>query len=312
MKICITGANGFLGSWTSRVLSEDFEVFSIIRENSNQDNLIPEPAVHVISEKTENWSALINDINPQALIMLDWQGVGNLQRNDLEQHTNIKRIQSFVKELRQLELIIGVGSQAELGAQRGQLLEDQIEKPTTEYGKAKQATREMLFKHFKGSRTKLKWARIFSTYGALDTGNWLIPNLIRSLNQDKEFDLTEGSQIWSYLHAYDAALGFRQIILGGEPGIYNFGNPKTNLIRDVCTELASIMGKDSKLLKFGAIPMRSDQVYQLNVSTKKLNDLNWNPKVGLREGLSHTVKWILDEPVNPLQLNNGDSYTLKR
>lgn len=312
MKICITGANGFLGSWTSRILSEDFEVFSIVRPNSNLDNLVPEPRVNLVKEKMENWGARINEINPQSLIMFDWQGVGNQQRNDLDQHKNITRIQSFVEELRPLESIIGVGSQAELGAQTGLLAENQIEKPTTEYGKAKQATRNMLFNHFKGSATQVKWARVFSTYGALDTGNWLIPNLIRSLNQDKPFDLTEGFQEWSYLHAYDAAQGFKKLVLTGGPGVYNFGNPKTDLIRDVCQEIASIMGKDQVLLKFGSIPMRNDQVYQLKVATRELNKLDWHPKVKLKEGLAHTINWILDYPENLLLLNDGETYRLKR
>ncbi|NDE07866.1 MAG: NAD-dependent epimerase/dehydratase family protein, partial [Chloroflexi bacterium] len=56
------------------------------------------------------------------------------------------------------------------------------------------------------------WMRIFSIYGPLDTGAWLIPNIVDSLVSDKRIALTKGEQQWSYLHAYDLALGFQKVI----------------------------------------------------------------------------------------------------
>lgn len=53
----------------------------------------------------------------------------------------------------------------------------------------------------------------FSTYGAMDSGDWLIPNLVKSLKLGTPFPLTEGTQEWNYLHAFDAAEAFRILSL---------------------------------------------------------------------------------------------------
>ena len=307
MRICITGASGFLGSWTAQLLSKDFDVFAITREQSSTSSLGPKKATTLISEKTENWASVINNIEPDVLIMHHWQGVGNALRNSLDQYRNVNEVKAFVRSLNPINQVIGVGSQAELGPRSNLIVDDDSSNPTTHYGHAKCEVREFLTNHFEGTETNFKWARIFSTYGAMDRGNWLIPSLIESLKLEKPYSLTEGTQKWNYLHAFDAAEAFRVLVTGGNPGIYNVGHTKDCVIRNVCIEIAGLMGKDSELLKFGEIPMRPDQVLKLEVSTKKLQDLGWSPKVELTQGLIHTIKWILGETPNPIQLNNGSS-----
>lgn len=305
MRICITGASGFLGSWTAQLLAKDFDVFAITRKQSSALSLESKKEITLISEKSENWASVINDIKPEVLIMHHWQGVGNEFRNSVEQYLNVNQVKSFVKSLNPINQVIGVGSQAELGPRKDLIFDDDPSNPTTHYGQAKCEARDFLMKHFEGTETNFKWARIFSTYGATDKGNWLIPSLIESLKLEKPYSLTEGTQKWNYLHAFDAAEAFSVLATGGDPGIYNVGHTKDCVIRNVCIEIAGLMGKDSELLKFGEIPMRADQVYKLEVSTKKLQDLGWSPKVELTQGLIHTIKWMLGETPNPIQLNNG-------
>ena len=61
-------------------------------------------------------------------------------------------------------------------------------------------------------KTRFVWMRIFSTYGPLDTGAWLIPQTVDSLSLGKSMDLTKGEQEWSYLHAYDLARAFGAVV----------------------------------------------------------------------------------------------------
>ena len=305
LRICITGASGFLGSWTAQVLSEDFDVFAVTRADSSIEKLESNGKISIISEDFENWVSSINKLSPDVLIMHDWQGVGNSDRNSASQYSNVERIKTFVQGLNPIQQVIGVGSQAELGPRNDEILEEDSSAPTTDYGHAKCEARDFLTNHFRDSGTNFKWARIFSTYGAMDNGNWLIPNLIRSLNLETPFPLTEGNQEWNYLHAFDAAEAFRILSLAGEPGIYNIGHTKNSTIRDVCHEIANIMGKNHDLLKFGDIPMRPDQVYKLWVSTSKLQNLGWQPKVDLSEGLIHTINWICKKKLSPISLNDG-------
>jgi len=305
MKVCITGASGFLGSWTTKILAEDFEVFAIIRTDSSVERLKTNRSITIISEETKNWSTLVNDVKPEVLIMHDWDGVGNSDRNSSRQKENLGRVDSFINSLRTIKRVIGVGSQAELGPRDSHIFETDPSNPTTEYGRAKRDTREHLINHFQNTDTNFIWARIFSTYGAMDNGNWLIPNLIKSLNEEKPFPLTLGIQEWNYLHAYDAACAFQRLAIYGNPGIYNIADLETYSIREVCIKIANLMGKNPELLKFGEVPMRTDQVYKLDVSTKKLQELGWRPAVGLTQGLTHTINALLGEKPEPLKLKDG-------
>jgi len=310
LKVCITGASGFLGSWTSKILAEDFEVIAIIRNDSSVERLKTDRNITIMREESKNWSMLVNDINPEILIMHDWDGVGNSDRNSSKQRENIRRVDSFVNSLRTVRQVIGVGSQAELGPRDSHILETDPSNPTTEYGKVKRDIREYLINHFRNTDTNFKWARIFSTYGAMDNGDWLIPNLVRSLNKENPFPLTLGVQEWNYLHAYDAASAFKKLATEGNPGIYNVADLETHSIREVCTEITNLMGKDPKLLKFGEVPMRPDQVYKLDVSTKKLQEIGWEPAVDLTQGLTHTINSILNGAPGLLKLKDGSLVTV--
>jgi len=305
MKVCITGASGFLGSWTARVLSDDFDVFAFARTGSSIGRLASGRKINVVTEPVENWPSSINKITPDVLIMHDWQGVGNSDRNSQVQYSNVERIKELVTALDPIQQVIGVGSQAELGPRANEIHEDDISRPTSDYGRAKVEAREFLASHFQDSQTNFKWARIFSTYGAMDNSDWLIPNLIKNLSEDKPFPLTLGTQEWNYLHAYDAASAFKKLATGGESGVYNIADIETRSIRGVCTEIANLMGKDVELLKFGEVPMRSDQVHKMDVSTKKLQGVGWEPAVIFTQGLIHTINSIIDGTSKPLELKDG-------
>ena len=307
MRVVVTGSSGFLGSWICRVLAQRHEVTALVRPSSDTYRLQGIDGLRIERRESTDWATFISTEKPQALVLADWWGVGNQDRNDERQSDNIERMERLAVAARDAGagLVIGVGSQAELGPVSNRITEDLPDNPTTKYGAAKVAARKAAQQVLEGSATRFAWLRIFSTYGPSDTDTWLIPQLIDTLTKGEVMDLTKGEQEWSYLHAFDLARAFEAVIDNESmSGVINVGNPKTIILKDAIHIIADKLSA-KHLLGFGNLDYRPDQVMKLEPACESLTSIGWKPVVSFENGIAQTIQWRHREVVDPLRCDNG-------
>lgn len=309
MRIVVSGANGFLGSWVCRILSERYEVIGFVRPEADVSKLGNIEQIQVVEIDEIRFNYEITRLLPEVVILCDWWGVGNSLRNDNRQFSNVERIRNRIPALNNVGTVIGVGSQAELGPKSSTIDEFESDAPTTEYGRAKVETRTLLERNL-SKDVRFVWSRIFSTYGPLDSDDWLIPSSIIKLLNGKRVPLTKGEQEWSFLHSYDLGRAFETIIEVKEiSGVVNVGDPNTVTISNVLLFIAEYLKLES-LLDFGAIPYREDQVMKLAPITEKLCDAGWHPEVKLEDGIFHLINWMTGSNGAQLKLKSGKGLDL--
>jgi nucleoside-diphosphate-sugar epimerase len=307
MRVIVAGSSGFLGSWICRVLSAQHEVTALVRPTSDTYRLTNIDGLQIERRESDDWANFISTKKPDVLILADWWGVGNQERNDARQSENIDRMEIMAIAARNADvgLVIGVGSQAELGPVSNRITENLPDNPTTEYGKAKVAARKIIQSSLAGSKTRFAWLRIFSTYGPCDTDTWLIPQLIDTLTKGEVMDLTEGEQEWSYLHAFDLARAFEAVIESeSTSGIVNVGNPQTVILKEAVQVVADQLGAQG-LLGFGKLAYRPDQVMKLEPACESLTAIGWKPIVSFENGIAQTIQWLQRTPLDPLRCEDG-------
>ena len=302
MRVVVTGSSGFLGSWICRVLAERHEVIALVRPSSDTYRLQGINGLQIERKESAAWAGFISAAKPDALVLADWWGVGNHDRNDGRQFDNTERMERLAVAARDagVGLVVGVGSQAELGPISNCITEDLPDNPTTKYGAAKVAARKAAQQVLEGSDTRFAWLRIFSTYGPSDTDTWLIPQLIDTLTKGEVMALTKGEQEWSYLHAFDLARAFDAVIENVSiSGVINVGNPKTIILKEAIHIIADKLGANH-LLGFGKMDYRPDQVMKLEPACESLTAIGWKPVVSFENGIAQTIQWRHREVVEPL------------
>jgi UDP-glucose 4-epimerase len=302
MRIFVTGASGFLGSYlVADLLEHGHEVAVLVRPDA------PSPwRLKDVIERTTVVSGSLDDIpalrpaleafGPDAVAHLAWRGVGNMDRNSSGQARNIVDAVELAVLAAQIKstVFVGAGSQAEFGPYPRRISPTDATYPTTLYGKAKLAAAHMIKQITQEGGMRFAWLRIFSTYGPKDAHHWLIPNFIRTLARGDRMSLTACQQQWGFLHARDAASAFRIVLTREDAGgFFNVGHPDAPVLRDTLTVLRDLVNPDA-VLGFGEIDYRSDQVMILQADTRRLSDLGWEPQVDPDEGLRETVAWYVD------------------
>ena len=298
MRVAITGATGFLGSYLVRELLErGHEVALLIRPGSSTwrvaDVLGRVECVEGSLEEIGAARAALGRFAPQAVAHLAWRGVDNADRNDPGQARNVPSTVELAALCGGIgaEVFVGAGSQAEYGPHSQPIRENDATRPTTLYGKAKLAAGAMAAHVANDRRLRFAWLRIFSTYGATDADHWLIPSMIATLRAGRRMSLTRCEQRWSFLHARDAAAAWRIVIESDSAaGIYNLGHPEAPPLRHTVTMLRDLVDPSADL-GFGEVPYRPDQVMVLQPEVGRLAALGWKPRVPLEAGLKETVEW---------------------
>jgi UDP-glucose 4-epimerase len=297
MRIFVTGATGFLGSYVAEdLVAQGHDVAVLSRPGTKPWRLAAIlDRLAVIEGTLDDPTALENGLRsfaPDAIVHMAWRGVGNSERNSKDQVRNI----ADAVELADLAadagatIFVGAGSQAEYGPYDRVIAESDAPRPTTFYGIAKLASGLMVERRCAERKLRFAWLRIFSTYGPKDGESWLIPSLIRTLRANEHMALTACEQRWGFLHARDAAAAVRLVLASpAAQGIYNLGAPDAPQLRDTVMRLRDLIGAGE--LGFGEVPYRPDQVMVLAADVTRLQALGWRPAIGLDQGLRETIAW---------------------
>jgi len=298
MRILVTGATGFLGSYlVADLLGHGHATAVLLRPGTSRWRLEDVyQRLHVIEGTLEDQDGLrgkLQGFKPDAVVHMAWRGVEGAERNSSIQAHNVPNTVRLIELAADLgaTIFVGAGSQAEYGPYDRPIMEDDPTRPTTLYGIAKLATC-LMSQHLCGQRSvRFAWLRIFSTYGPKDAEHWLIPSTIRSLRADGHMALTRAEQKWGFLHARDAAAAFRIAATNPDArGVYNVGSPEAPSLRETLTRLRDLVRPDA-VLGFGELAYRRDQVMVLAADVSRLSRLGWKPKVSLADGLRETVAW---------------------
>jgi len=303
MPILVTGANGFIGSWTVEVLLErGADVAVMVRQGSDTwriAHLLDRVrVVHADLANREGVTRMLDGLRPETVCHLAWMGVGNAHRNaDFQVDQNLPAALHFIRACAAAGCahFVGLGSQAEYGPLDAVLDETALPGPTTLYGGAKLAVCNLGRILAEQAGMGFAWLRLFSTYGPRDEPHWLIPFLIRTMLAGRSPDLTEGTQRWDYLYVQDLARAVAATALTpGAQGVFNLGSGEAHRVRDIAAMVRDLIDPDLAL-NFGAVPMRPDQVMHLQADISRLRAATgWRPATPLRQGLEQTIGWYRD------------------
>ena len=300
MRVFITGASGFVGSFFLKlILSSGKHDVAVLLKNPESVWRIKDclQQTTIIKGDLTDLPPLEKEVKafkPDAFVHLAWNGVMGSNRNDVNQWRNVPQALHLVEMASQVGAMhwVGLGSQAEYGQCPDKVNESTVTNPTTLYGVSKLAACNLANRLCKEIGIRFAWLRLFSSYGPTDNPGWMIPYVIDSLLAGRKPRLTSAEQLWDYIYVEDAATSIAAVLDSDKAeGIFNLGSGKAFKLRTVI-EMIRDRIDPSLPLGFGEIPYRTDQVMCLEADITRLKKLTgWIPKVGIEEGLDKTIRW---------------------
>ena len=300
MRVFLTGGAGFLGCHVAAaLLRRGHELGMLLRNPSRAWRLSSVLARCTIVSadlgEEDRLGPALKQFAPDAIIHLAWSGVTGRERNDQSQWRNVDwtRSLAFLAADAGARCWIGLGSQAEYGAQPAIVSEASATNPVTEYGKAKLAACRAVQAICDGRRIRAVWLRLFSCYGPADHESYLLPYIILSLLRGEIPKLTKAEQRWDYLFVGEAAEAICRVLeTPAACGIFNLASGKAVLLREVIECVRDIVNPSSAL-GFGAIAYGGSQIMHLQADIARLQAVTgWSPSLPLRDGVAVTAAWF--------------------
>ena len=134
-------------------------------------------------------------------------------------------------------------------------------------------------------------ARGSNNYGPFQYPEKLIPLMVlNALHGDKLPVYGDGMQIRNWIYVEDFARAIGHVLEHGEPGnVYNAGGPDECANLEVVQRIVQLTGCGDELIEYVTDRPGHDRRYSL--SSEKVRELGWEPRMRFGDGLAHTVAW---------------------
>ena len=163
------------------------------------------------------------------------------------------------------------------------------------YDEGKRCAETLFFDYYRQHQLEIKVMRIFNTYGPRMHPNdgRVVSNFIMQALQGQDITIYgDGQQTRSFCYVDDLIDGMVRL-MESDPaftGPVNMGNPTEFTMLELAEQVLKIVGGSSKLI-FKPLPQDDPKQRQPNIELAK-EQLGWEPKVSLEDGLKETVAYF--------------------
>ena len=152
----------------------------------------------------------------------------------------------------------------------------------------------LAYHRYHGLDTKI--VRIFNTYGPrmrLHDGRAVPAFMSQALRDEDVTIFGDGSQTRSFQYISDLVAGVLKLMASSTNEPVNIGNPHEVSIKEIAEIIVKLVNSKSKLV-VRPLPVDDPKQRQPDI-TRARTLLNWEPKVGLEEGLQKTVGYFREK-----------------
>jgi dTDP-glucose 4,6-dehydratase len=184
--------------------------------------------------------------------------------------------------------------------------------PRGVYDEAKRFQEAITMAYHTFHKVETRIVRIFNTYGPrmrLNDGRALPAFIGQALRGEDLTVFGDGSQTRSFCYIDDLVEGIYRLLMSDYYLPVNIGNPDEISIKEFAEEIIELTKTKQKVI-YKDLPMDDPKQRQPDISRAK-EILNWEPKVGRREGLAITYEYFKSLSEDTLRMkehNNFDKY----
>tara|TARA_B100000963_G_scaffold361806_1_gene399799 strand:+ start:2332 stop:3279 length:948 start_codon:yes stop_codon:yes gene_type:complete len=163
------------------------------------------------------------------------------------------------------------------------------------YDEGKRVAETLFFDFHRNFNIDIKVARIFNTYGPfmdINDGRVVSNFIVQALKNLPITIYGDGNQTRSFCHVNDLIDAFLLIMddQRNSSQLYNVGNPDEFTVKDLAKKIIKLTNSKSEIIHL-ELPA-DDPIKRKPDITQIKSDLGWEPKIGLEEGLSNSIKYF--------------------
>ena len=304
-KAIVTGATGFIGRWVTRELvKQGVEVIAVVREKSGRIGALDGLPVRIVEcslNEIDRLPFLITDRDIDAVFHVAWQGVSDADIcNEGIQIQNLQSTLMLLDAMYEMSIstFVGAGSFHEAESIIEMSKNKRVANLGYMYNGAKIAAHWMGKAKAGAYGIRFFWP-VINTYGEEETSARLLNTIIRKVLSGESPELSEGYQMYDFVHVSDVAHALYLIARSGVDGSnYVIGSGHPRPLREFLFEVGDVANKlhngDYVPLGFGK---HKGTVINLPAElfdiTRLQQDTGFVPQISFEEGIERTAKWII-------------------
>ncbi len=309
-NVAVIGSNSFSGSDFIDLLLEEpnTRVIGISRSPEKSSLFLPyrrwggerfEFHQLDLNRHPDEILAVLDHFEPQAIVNFAAQSevAPSWQHPEHWFQTNVvalARLLNPLKDRPYLKKYVHISSPEVYGTCVGRVTEDAPVNPSTPYAASKAAADMFLATLVKNFNFPLVTIRATNVYGAHQQLWKIIPRSAIYLLMNQKISLHGGgTAVKSYIHIRDVSRGELLAMEQGRPGqMYHLSPDQGYAVRDVVERICKLLDRDfaASTVSVGE-RLGQDAAYVID-SMRARNELGWQPKIGLDEGLRQVVDWV--------------------